>query len=109
MEPNVHPVCLKCRLNANHIDGEGISTASQAPWSSSFRGITLLIPPSLKSNEEAHVHHAGRKRGGRVAAGGARAASRADAAHRRLKNVGDGEWSAYCISVAVARNSRLVT
>src|SRR5215472_8911382 len=46
-EPNVHPVCLKCRLNANHIDGEGISTASQAPWSSSFRGITLLIPPSL--------------------------------------------------------------
>ena len=40
-------MCLKCRLNANHIDGEGISTASQAPWSSFFRGITLLIPPSL--------------------------------------------------------------
>jgi hypothetical protein len=32
----------------------------------------------------------------------ARAATRAHAAHRRLMNVGDREWSAYCVAVAIA-------
>src|SRR5215831_7992111 len=45
------------------------------------------------------------RRGG-VAARGAHPAGRADAAHRRLMNVGDAGWSAHWISVAVARNSR---
>src|SRR5215471_8179018 len=35
------------------------------------------------------------RRFGRIAARGARAAAGADAMHRRLMNVGDGEWSAY--------------
>ena len=43
---------------------------------------------------------------GRVAPRGARAAGGADATYRRLMNVGDGEWPAYCISVAIAGNSR---
>src|SRR5262245_45338578 len=51
---------------------------------------------------------AGRTRrcGRRMAARGTRAAAGADATHRRLMNVGDGEWSAYCVTVAIARNSR---
>ena len=41
-------------------------------------------------SETARVHHAARRRGGRVAACGARAAARADAAHRRADDLGCG-------------------
>ena len=54
------------------------------------KALGLDVPPSLLAARRrgdrmraARVHHAARRRGGRVAARGARAAGRADAAHRR--------------------------
>jgi hypothetical protein len=47
--------------------------------------------------------------GGAAGIWAARAAGRAPAAHRWLMNVGNGEWSVYRVTVAIVRNSRLVT
>ena len=43
-----------------------------------------------------------------MAARGASAADRPDAAYRRLMNVGDGEWSPYCVTRSPETRGRLL-
>jgi len=72
-----------------------------------------IYAPSHGGAHGSHHRTAGiagrtRRRGGGMAARGARAAGATGAAHRRLMNVGNGEWSAYCVTRSPETRGRLL-